>query len=284
MIITNKFTVIIDMTSAYQNALLSSLKLYHSLALGNLDELHRIGAAAIIPAKNTTRNVRDERMTPWPDVLVLRFRDSLACCMEALGHSIKDPHKRLQGGAKEEVSYDLNRILRIEALIHLLESRELRSAIPSVFPSGVGWGEILEDSNQLLIDSFYLKILSEALEVYSRIGFAQLEILAYYVDNGLIPMKNGTSTSRRKAFFLCMKEMCLFKTFLGYSETESCAFDGLAVDRSTYLCLELLRQLVLHLSDRSELAASRFVVTDSPSGWYTGELTPRVTIVNEAYH
>lgn len=282
MIIKKNFTVIIDMTNSYRSALLSSLKLYRSLALGNLNELHSMGAAAIIPAKNTVRNARNERMTPWPDVHVLRFRDSLAYCMEALGHSSKDTLERLQGGEKEEVSYDLNRVLRSDAIIHHLKPRELRLSIPSVFPLGVGTGEILEDSQQLLVDSFYLRILLEALEAYSRIGFAQLEMLAYYVDNGLIAMKNSTSTSRRKAFYLCMKEMCSFKTVLGYSENESSPFDGLAVDKSTYHCLELLKQLEPYARHRNEPAGPWSIATDSPTGRYTGELTPRVTMVNEA--
>jgi hypothetical protein len=281
MEVVPKGTVSIGITEPYQVALVSALKLYHSLSLGRLDELHSMGAAAIIPAKNTTPNVGAQRMTPWPDVLVLQFRDALLYCMETFGHHVENNLVGLRASSREEVNCDLQRIVEIEKLIGMLESPGQESTMHSGPSNGIAWNKDLDGTECLQVDRFYLDILSQALEVYSRMGFAQLEMLAYYVDNGLIPMKKGASTSPRQAFLLCLKRMNSFKNALGYSEKESSAFDGPAVDRSTHLCFELLKELELHMVQLAKADLTPSVDTQCRVGRYTGEPLPRIKVVSD---
>ncbi len=271
-------TVSIELTDAYQKAVISSLKIYHSLALGRLDEIHSMGAAAIIPARNTTRDVRSGRMTPWSDRMVIEFRDALAYCMEILGHQNDNPYLRLRGAAKEEVSYDVERVRKIEALLEVVESSSAGVSANSAGFSGAMRGPTHEGLDSLLLDRSYVELLLHALEVYTRMGFGQLEMLAYYIDKGLIPMKKGSATPSRKAFFLVLERMNAFKAVIGYSEKESSPFNGAAVDRSTHLCFELLQELERHVLPVMEFGSSRSVPREGRMDRYTDEIYPRITI------
>lgn len=272
------FVVSIETTDAYQEAVIAALRLYYSLALGRLDELHSIGAAAIIPAANTTRDVCKGRMTPWSDRMVIEFRDALAHCMEILGHQTEDPYLRLRGAAKGEVSCDVERVLKTEVLLELLGSSPLGLSSDSADFNGASRGPTHDGLESLLLDRAYVELLLHALEVYTRMGFAQLEMLAYYVSDGLIPMKKGSATPSRKAFFLVLERMNAFKALIGYSEKESSPFNGAAVDRSTHLCFELLQELERHVLPIMELGSARSVPREGCADRYTDEIYPRITM------
>ena len=273
-------TVSIELTDAYQKAVISSLKIYHSLALGRLDEIHSMGAAAIIPARNTTRHVSRGRMTPWSDRMVIEFRDALAYCTGILGHQNENTYLRLREAAKEEVSYDVERVPKIEALLEVLESPQSGVSANSAGFNGARRGATHEGLESLLLDLSYVKLLLHALEVYTRMGFAQLEMLAYYIGDGLIPMKKGSATPLRKAFFLVLERMNAFKAVIGYSEKESSPFNGAAVDRSTHLCFELLQELERQVQLDMKFGSNRSVPRAGRTDRYIDETHPRITIVS----
>lgn len=272
------FFVSIETTDAYQEVVIAALKLYYSLTLGRLDELHSMGAAAIIPAANTTRDVCKGRMTPWSDRMVIEFRDALAQCMEILGHQTEDPYLRLRGAAKGEVSCDVERVLKTEALLELLGSSQSGLSADSADFNGASRGPTHDGLESFLLDRAYVELLLHAIKVYTRMGFAQLEMLAYYVSDGLIPMKKGSATPSRKAFFLILERMNAFKAVIGYSEKESSPFNGAAVDRSTHLCFELLQELERRVLPGMELSGARSVPREGCTYRYTDEIYPRITM------